>query len=322
MRSIQRLSFSNSKDNSFTEEIVLSNQGDKSISDFPLPIANYKHKLEVFDESSSILSWKDRREIYEILDSTEEDVRLRLNNQLDYGNLLWITLPKEREIQPQETRTLFIRYHYFGTIDKKNFFSFFSFPRYSLPGIAGGYPMTIFIACPAEFRLKIVKEQTRAFSLEDIGMHNQYYHVNSDNLVSYSADLQDLMSHTKDPAVTNYLQGSIILFNDKNMISLIVPSGSPNLTYLITFELEFLKDDQWRWKAATAVSIIFLSVVLVIRSSTSFFSSYFQEDTSATLIGLGTIFSAFFASILTFTRSPLLHKTHYWLFIPMILAIR
>lgn len=61
-------------DSEYVEEVILRNEGNEKIFDFPLPINDYLHRVEISDEANLILSLKSRHQITEELDTLNVDV--------------------------------------------------------------------------------------------------------------------------------------------------------------------------------------------------------------------------------------------------------
>lgn len=135
VRSIRRLTFTKTKDSEYLEEIVLVNEGEEKILDFPLPINDYRHGIEIFDENGTVLSLKSRDKIIEELKAVDDEVRLQLQFQLENEYLLWIVLPITRPIEPSDTKTIRIRYFYIGDARFKKL-STFTFPTHLIQGKA------------------------------------------------------------------------------------------------------------------------------------------------------------------------------------------
>ncbi|MFZ0510516.1 MAG: hypothetical protein WAM14_02820 [Candidatus Nitrosopolaris sp.] len=83
IRSTHKLSFTKSIDSEYVEEVILRNEGNEKIFDFPLQINDYRHRVEISDQENLILSLKSRHQIAQEIDTLNVDVRLRLEFQLE-----------------------------------------------------------------------------------------------------------------------------------------------------------------------------------------------------------------------------------------------
>ena len=114
VRSVNRITFTNSRDNEFTEEIVIKNNRYISICDFPLPIADFKHELAILDEDNSTLSIKSREQIINEIETLDSNLKPILQFQFDNEYRLWIVLPLDKPIKSLDTRTVRIKYDFLG----------------------------------------------------------------------------------------------------------------------------------------------------------------------------------------------------------------
>jgi hypothetical protein len=74
-----------------------------------------------------------------------------------------MVLPRDKPIKSLDTRTIRIKYDFFGKIEPNFNWSFFSFPKYAFRGRAGDYPHSIYIKYPAELQLKVITAETVAY---------------------------------------------------------------------------------------------------------------------------------------------------------------
>jgi hypothetical protein len=320
IRSTRKLSFTKSIDSEYVEEVVLRNEGNEKIFDFPLPINDYRHRVEISDEENVTLSLKSRHQITQELDTLSGEVRLRLGFQLENEYLLWIVLPNNRPIEPSDTRIVHIKYYYTAepTIKKS---SSFSFPKYLIKGRTDFYPLSIYITCPAGLQLKVNRSESCAYTEDEISQFQNRYDVHAINLCAYRSDLTNLIEHVTTPNIPRNVTHRISTFNFSNLISFVIPSDLPRTQYNLSFNIEIPTNDQIKWKVGIGASIPLLFTIVTLLLFYPVIFNILGSEKAPILVGLGTALVTVIASIITLSKNSLLNKTRVLLGIPLGLSI-
>lgn len=187
----------------FTEEIALINQSSETVKNFPLTLPEFRDGLKVLDEDSSTLSFYSRSEIVNIIKNYTPRLKSAIEEQLnsDKAFLLWISLPKSKEIKQNELRT--IKLVFYSTRKQMEAeYSSFSIAEYieklSIPGIGKGPEYFYFITAPPDYAIEVVQKETYTKEVS----HETWFRTNKKLLSYYWSFQPDTDENAKQSYMT------------------------------------------------------------------------------------------------------------------------
>ena len=102
------------RERQITHELIVKNShSNNPILDFPMQVGEFLYGLKITDEDGSVLPFYSRWEINNLIETYKENLKSTIKNRLNEGYMIWIRLPNNKPIGPNDCRT--IRLSYWGT---------------------------------------------------------------------------------------------------------------------------------------------------------------------------------------------------------------
>lgn len=245
------IEFENPEHKRVNEEITLIHKGLNPIKDFPIPIPIPRDGIKIYDEDNSLLSFLSHSEIKEKIENYDPKMKLPFSDQLAISTILWITLPKGKEIEPNRTRIIRFVYWPFDPFNpKKPTLSLFDSPIYNdmlLKNSDDEFDTFYLIRAPKDFIISIDYDKT--YVMYEDGTKNSIR-----NRIMDPTDLNDK---------------NVTMAAKDVYVNLRLPPGDQSYGINICYKIELQKAEKRIWKISIPLSWILLTSLIITPLNTS-----------------------------------------------------
>ena len=299
------MTFDAPSDKKVTEEITLLYDGDQDLEDFPLPIPQVRNGVKILDEDDSLLSFLSHLEIQRRISDLEEEMRSRMERQLENRTILWITLPSGKEIRPGKTRIL--RLIYFPSDPdnpRKPGLSLFDTPIYNdafYKFDTGDYDTFFFIKPPNNYIAVLREDKTFTKSGSNIEPEIHYLKYDTPNL--------------NDDRIT-------IVKKDEYINARFPPKST---TYLcnLSYEIGLPHGEKNMWKIFLPMSWIILIALMIPsfdKEIMNFVQNYLFINQSL-IYTISGIVATLAGALIALVNNSIIYRTKYFLLVNIALVI-
>lgn len=279
----------------------------------------FRDGLKVLDEDSSTLSFYSRSEINNIIKNYTPRLKSAIEEQLnsDKAFLLWISLPKSKEIKQNGLRT--IKLVFYSTRKQMAAkYTIFSIPEYIekllIPDLGKGPEYFHFITAPPDYAIEVVQKET--YTKED--SRPTWFQKNKKLPIDYWSFQPD--------ADENVKQNYMTIVNPHNYISIRMPRRDKPYQMELKYQVKLHMAERLLWKIFLPISIAILTIFVVqiqTKSIPAFLipANLQPSQLQQLLSGVGAALLGVFGVILSLTGDRLLRRTRMLLFFPIGLSI-
>lgn len=160
------------------EEISIENDSDLDLIDLIFPLTNFKMGLKVYNADGYELPYLPKEQIKSLIEELDDDELFENMDRWIKGAVLWIKLPLNRAIKPNELRIIKLNYKDNRKL-KSKFLSCFNIPNIienKQIRKEDGFDTFYIIEIPEKYNIKLDMKNTR-------GIANLYENI-TDSLVS------------------------------------------------------------------------------------------------------------------------------------------
>jgi len=292
-------------DRKYVKEIVVLNNGAEPVNEIVVSLPEFLNGLQVIDEDNSMLSFYSNDEIRNNIMNYDLDLHNRITQQLEELYLLWIRLPDDNKIQPNEIRTIRLVYSDAGDVEKVRT-SIFDIPKYDDNIYSPEFHMEqyYFISAPKDFVIEVITTET----------------------VAYTVPLQDdqmpekiEIKYLKDPSSTTDFKGQCIdIRNHDSFVTARFPNRDTPYSLKLFYQIKLPKTERYVWRTVlpvVGVMLAYLAFVPFLPFPPPTFLS------SSTLLAIGGAVSSVSGALIALISNPLIRRTRLFLFIHLGLSI-